>query len=60
MGITVIRKKDEFQEITRPGLKELALKVFGTTDGMRPLFPRSGEKIQEALERAYDLGKSAK
>ena len=43
----------------RPGLMEMALAVFGTTDGIRPLFPRSGEKIQEALEKAFDLGRSS-
>jgi hypothetical protein len=38
-------------------LKAIALRVFGTTDGIRPLFPRSGEVIQEAMKQAYELGK---
>ncbi len=44
----------------RPGLKELALKVFGTHNAQTPIFPKSGEKIQEAMEAAYDLGKESR
>lgn len=43
----------------RPGLKELVLEVFGSRDGLTPLFPRSGEKIQESMEKAYDLGRKS-
>lgn len=62
-------KEDEFLRTTNPiqrmsigdqspELKAIALQVFGSRDGMTPLFPRSGELIQEAMKRAYELGKS--
>ncbi len=35
---------------------EIALKTFGSRDGIRPLFPSSGEKIQEAMEAAFKAG----
>jgi hypothetical protein len=38
-------------------LKAIALRVFGSSDGVRPKFPRTGELIQEAMEQAYNLGK---
>ncbi len=41
-----------------PELRKIALKVFGSTDGVRPKFPRSGELIQEAMEKAYEMGKT--
>lgn len=41
-------------------LRAIALRVFGTRDGVTPLFPRSGELIQEVMEKAYDLGKLAR
>lgn len=41
-------------------LKAIALRIFGTRDSITPIFPRSGELIQEAMEHAYDLGKKVK
>ena len=37
-------------------VKQIALDVFGTKDGIRPQFPRTGEKIQEAMELSFKAG----
>ena len=41
-------------------LKAIAMRVFGSNDGIRPKFPHTGELIQEAMEQAYDLGKKCR
>ena len=40
-------------------VKQIALDVFGTKDGIRPQFPRTGEKIQEAMELSFKAGADA-
>ncbi len=37
-------------------LKQIALEIFGTNDGIRPRFPHTGEKIQEAMEISFKAG----
>jgi len=37
-------------------IKQIALEVFGSNDGIRPRFPHTGEKIQEAMELSFKAG----
>ena len=37
-------------------LKEIALEVFGSNDGVKPRFPKTGQKIQEAMEISFKAG----
>ena len=38
-------------------VKQIALDVFGTSDNIRSRFPRTGEKIQEAMELSFKAGR---
>ena len=42
----------ELKLVESKELLDLAMHVFGTKDGIRPFFPRSGEAIQGAMESA--------
>ena len=37
-------------------IKQIALDVFGSVDGIRPLLPYKGGKIQEAMEESFKAG----
>ncbi len=37
-------------------VKSIALKVFGSNDGIRPRFPHTGGAIQEAMELSFAAG----
>ncbi len=39
-------------------LRGIQIVVFGTRDGVRPLFPRNGQGIDRAMKMAYELGKN--
>ena len=37
-------------------LKQIAIEIFGTTDGIKLQLPHRGEKIQEAMEASFKAG----
>lgn len=41
---------------TKDTVKQIALEVFGTNDGIRPKFPKGGELIQAAMEESFKAG----